>query len=172
MRDVSELAEQAASLAGPDALAGVTRERSLTFRFAANRPTQSTAVEDVTVEIAAVQGGRVGRATTNAVDPDALADCVRRARGAARAAAATGEGSFPGFGPDRDPGTPRAAPARPDPATAELAPGSRRRPARGRVHGRPGGAASRHTGSGPRARCVAPGRRTRARAPRAPPTPS
>ena len=124
MREVSELAEQAASLAGPDALAGVTRERSLTFRFAANRPTQSTAVEDVTVEIAAVQGGRVGRATTNAVDPDALADCVRRARGAARAAAATGEGSFPGFGLDGDPGTPRAAPARPDSATAELAPGA------------------------------------------------
>jgi PmbA protein len=122
LRDVWDLAELATGLAGPDALAGVTRERSLTLRFAANRPTQSTAVDDVTVEVAAVHRGRVGRATTNAVDPDALAACVRRARGAARAAATTGDGSFPGFEPDRDPAAP-AEPARPDPATAELAPG-------------------------------------------------
>ena len=92
-----ELAERAVAHAGADAFAFVTRERSLMLRFAANRPTQSTAIDDLTVEIAIPFDGHVGRAATNAVDDPALAECAERARLAARAAAASGEGRFPGF---------------------------------------------------------------------------
>ena len=45
-----ELAERALRQAGPDALALVTRERSLLLRFAANRPTQATEVDDQHVD--------------------------------------------------------------------------------------------------------------------------
>ena len=119
MPDALDLASRAVAHAGGDALALVTRERSLLLRFAANRPTQSTAVDDVTVELAVVLDGHVGRATTNAADDESLAGCVRRARMAATAAAAVGDGSFPGF--------PEPTPARAhegyDRATAELDPG-------------------------------------------------
>jgi len=114
-----EIAARATAHAGADSLALVTQERSLMLRFANGRPTQSTAIDDVTVEIAVPLGGHVGRATTNAVDDAALAGCADRARLAAEAAAVTGEGRFPGFDPEPD-----AAPARDplDPATAELDP--------------------------------------------------
>ena len=92
-----ELAERALREAGPDALALVTRERSLLLRFAANRPTQATEVDDLTVELAVVRRGHVGRAETNATDDEALAACARRAAAAADAAAAAGDGTFPGF---------------------------------------------------------------------------
>src|ERR671923_1094318 len=93
----AELARRAVAIAGNEALAFVTRERSLLLRFAANRPTQATAIDDVTVELAVVRHGHVGRATTNAVDDDSLTACARRATAAAEAAAATGQGSFAGF---------------------------------------------------------------------------
>jgi len=67
------------------------------LRFAAGRPTQATAIDDVTVELAALRGGHVGRATTNALDDEALAACARRAEAAAEAAAASSDGSYPGF---------------------------------------------------------------------------
>jgi PmbA protein len=101
--DALDLASRALAHAGEDALALVTHERSLMLRFAANRPTQSTAVDDVTVELALVFDGHVGRATTNAADEASLADCARRAGLAATAAAAVGDGSFPGF-PEPSPG--------------------------------------------------------------------
>jgi PmbA protein len=107
-----ELAERALREAGPDALALVTRERSLLLRFAANRPTQATEVDDLTVELAVVRRGHVGRAETNATDDQALAACARRAAAAADAAAAAGDGPFPGFA-DLDAGSglvPAAAP--------------------------------------------------------------
>lgn len=92
-----ELAKRAAR---PDAFALVTHERSLMLRFAANAPTQSTAIDDLTVEIAVPFRGHVGRASTNAVDDVSLTACADRARLAARAAAAAGEqGHFPGFQP-------------------------------------------------------------------------
>jgi PmbA protein len=94
---VLELAERAVAHADGDVLALVIRERSLLLRFAAGRPTQSTAVDDVTVELVALRDGHVGRATTNAVDDDSLADCARRAAAAAEAAALSGDGHFPGF---------------------------------------------------------------------------
>ena len=113
-----DLARRAVARAGNHALALVTRERSLLMRFAANRPTQSTAIDDVTVELAVVRDGHVGRATTNAVDDDALGGCARRAAAAADAAAAAGDGYFPGF-----PDPPRPAPhAGHDPETARLEP--------------------------------------------------
>ena len=113
-----EVAERAAGHAGPDALALVTRERSLMLRFAASRPTQSTGVDDVTVEIAVPLRGNVGRAATNEVDDGSLADCAARARLAAEAAEATHGGSFPGFDPVSELTAAKAF----DPATAELDP--------------------------------------------------
>ena len=53
--DVAEAAVAAAPTR--DALAHVTHERSLLLRFAANRPTQATAIDDVTVELAIVIDG-------------------------------------------------------------------------------------------------------------------
>ena len=95
-----ELARRAVEHGGPDAFALVTRERSLMLRFAAGRPTQSTEIDDVTIDIAIPVEGHVGRASTNEVEDDALAECAERARLAARAAEiAGGEGHFPGFGP-------------------------------------------------------------------------
>jgi predicted Zn-dependent protease len=117
-----ELAERAlaAARAGEGgALATVTSERSLMLRFARSRPTQSTAVDDLTVEIAVVRGGRVGKASTNATDDDSLARCAHEAEAAAQAMARShGEDGFPGFPP------PRPIPACDtfDPATAELDP--------------------------------------------------
>jgi PmbA protein len=114
-----ELAERAVARAEPGALAQVVRERSLLLRFAAGRPTQATAVDDVTVELAVIRRGHVGRADTNASDDESLAACARRAAAAAAAAAAAGDGVYPGF--------PAASEARPaarghDQATAALDP--------------------------------------------------
>jgi PmbA protein len=113
-----DTAERAAASAGPDAFALVTRERSLMLRFAAGRPTQSTAIDDVDVEIAVPFRGHVGRASTNEVDDAALAECAQRARLAARAAEASGKGRFPGF----DPVEGQLAPRSHDAATAALDP--------------------------------------------------
>jgi len=99
----AELALRAARHGGHDALASVTRERSLLLRFAASRPTQSTVIDDVTVELAVLRDGHVGRATTNGEGDKPLADCARRAAAAAEAAAAAGRGGFPGFQPPPDP---------------------------------------------------------------------
>ncbi len=102
MSATAELAERALAAvpAGDDALAHAESERSLMLRFARSRPTQSTAVADASVEVAVVRDGHVGRATTNAADDDALADCGARAAAAAEAAArAGGPGPFPGFAP-------------------------------------------------------------------------
>jgi predicted Zn-dependent protease len=112
-----ELARRALAAAGGEAIATVTRERSAMLRFARSRPTQATSIDDRTVEIAALRAGHVGRAATNGVDGDALADCARAAVLAAEAAAArAGQGHFPGF--------PGPAPLRPheghDPDTAHL----------------------------------------------------
>jgi PmbA protein len=111
------LAERALGhTAGRDALVSVARERSLLLRFAANRPTQATAIGDLTVEVAVVRDGRVGRADTNDTSDDGLRACARRAAAIADAGAVAG--SFPGFGP--------LAPGRSheghDPATAALEP--------------------------------------------------
>jgi PmbA protein len=94
-----ELAERALEAAPPgDALVQVTAERSLTMRFAASRPTQSTEVDDVTVLVAVCRDGRVGSATTNLTDRDGLREVGRAAAAAADAAARSGgPGAYPGF---------------------------------------------------------------------------
>jgi PmbA protein len=117
--DPLELAGLALEHASGEALAAVTHERSLTLRFAAGRPTQATAIDDVTVELAVVRDGQVGRAATNVVQNESLATCAKRATGSAEAAvAAAGAGSYPGF--------PQPAAGRPhdghDPETAALDP--------------------------------------------------
>jgi PmbA protein len=117
----AELAKRAVATAAPGSLALVTHERSLMLRFAAGRPTQATAIDDFTLEIAVPLEGHVGRATTNAVDDAALAECAERARLAAEAAAVTGAGGFPGFGHPDDLVMARNTF---DPATAELDPAS------------------------------------------------
>ena len=114
-----ELAERALAAAGgaDDVMVTVVTERSLMLRYARSRPTQATAVDDLTVEIAVARGGRVGSASTNATDDEALARCAREADVAAAAMAhTTGEDGFPGFP------APRPVPASEtfDPATAEL----------------------------------------------------
>ena len=115
-----ELARRAVEHGGLGALALVTRERSLMLRFAAGRPTQSTAIDDFTIEIAIPFEGHVGRAATNESDDGSLAECAERARLAARAAEVSGgEGHFPGFGRS-DHGTPAGETF--DPAAAELDP--------------------------------------------------
>ena len=114
----TELAERAVGRAGGEALAFVTRERSLTLRFAGNRPTQATAIDDVTIDLALPRHGHVGRASTNAADDEAIADCARRAAAAADAAAAAGDGSFPGFPQPRSGGPHEGH----DPETAGLDP--------------------------------------------------
>ena len=107
MSEVLELAQRALAAAGggSDALAQVAHERSLMLRFARSRPTQATAVDDVTVTIAVVRDGHVGGAETNGTGDDDLADCAGRAAAAAEAAARSGaEGGYPGFpaaGPPR-----------------------------------------------------------------------
>jgi PmbA protein len=114
-----EIAQLARSCLDGNGLARVLRERSLALRFAANQPTQSTAIDDLTVELAVVRGGHVGRATTNQVDRDSLALCARRAIEAADLASTAGPGGHPGL-------CVGAAPALPDGAfdseTARLDP--------------------------------------------------
>ncbi|HKR98007.1 MAG TPA: metallopeptidase TldD-related protein [Candidatus Dormibacteraeota bacterium] len=95
-----ELAQRALESApqGDGTLVSVQSERSLLLRYARSRPTQSTAVDDVTVEFAVLRDGRVGTASTNATDPDSLAACARQAQAAAEAMArSSGHGTYPGF---------------------------------------------------------------------------
>jgi predicted Zn-dependent protease len=119
-----ELAERALrALHGHDAIAVVTRERSLLLRFAAGRPTQATAVDDATIELAVFRRGHVGRASTNSSARAALESCAARALAAAEAAE-SGTGSFPGFeaqGPPRPHEGHDAATAALDPAAGAAA---------------------------------------------------
>ena len=123
----AELAERALAAVPGDreALAHAEGERSLMLRFARSRPTQSTAVADISVEVAVVCDGHVGRATTNAGDDEALAACGARAAAAAEAAArAGGAGPFPGFATGQAPrahGGHDRETARLDPATGAAA---------------------------------------------------
>jgi PmbA protein len=114
-----EIAQLARSCLDGEGLARVVRERSSMLRFAANRPTQSTAINDVTVELAAVRGGHTGRAATNRVDREGLRRCARQATAAAALASTAGPGDHPGFGA----AAPRVAgDAGFDPDTARLDP--------------------------------------------------
>jgi PmbA protein len=94
----AQIADRALSRAGADdALARVVCERSLMLRFAANRPTQATAVDDATVEVAVLRDGQLGRASTNRTDDWGLAECARLATSAAELASGNGPGAHPEF---------------------------------------------------------------------------
>ena len=109
----------AAVPAGVEAQATVTVERSLMLRFARSAPTQSTAIDDLTVEVVALRDGHTAAAVTNATDERSLTACARAAVAAAEAAARSG-------GAGRYPGLPDPAPVREhgghDPETARLDP--------------------------------------------------
>ncbi|HEX8856613.1 MAG TPA: metallopeptidase TldD-related protein [Thermoleophilaceae bacterium] len=107
---------------GDGAQATVVAERSLVLRFARSRPTQSTAVDDVTVELSVLREGHLGSATTNRTDSESLEQCARSAEAAAEATARSrGAGDYPGFPPPR-----KCRPHRgfdPDTAALDPAPG-------------------------------------------------
>src|SRR4051794_19581948 len=69
------------------AQATVIAERSLVLRFARSRPTQSTAVDDITVEVTVLRDGHLGSATTNSTDGESLDQCARAAQAAAEVTA-------------------------------------------------------------------------------------
>lgn len=102
---------------GDGAQVSISAERSLMLRFARSRPTQATAVEDLTVEVTALRDGHLAGATTNGSDDGALTACARAAAAAAEAAARSGgAGDYPGF---PEPAPPRAHEGH-DAATARL----------------------------------------------------
>jgi PmbA protein len=97
--DALALAERALAAApAGEALAQVTHERSLLLRFARSRPTQATAVDDLTVTIAVLRDGRVGTASTNGTDAEALEAVARAATTASETALrSAGPGIYPAF---------------------------------------------------------------------------
>ena len=112
-----ELAARALGVVDGEALVTAVRQRWVMLRFAHSHPTQLTSVDDLTVEIAALRRGHVGRASTNGTDAGRLKECMAQAaRAAEAAAAASGGGDYPGFPPRT---APRAHDGH-DPATAAL----------------------------------------------------
>jgi len=113
-----DLAERVLAHTRGEALVTVTRERSLSTRFARSAPTQATAVDDTTVEVLCLRDGHPGLASTNRFAEDELRAVAARAEAAAVAAAVAGPGDHPGL--------PAPAPARThdgwDPGTATLEP--------------------------------------------------
>jgi predicted Zn-dependent protease len=109
-----DIAEHALALAGPgETQVTVVHERSLVSRFARSAPTQATAVDDTEVEILVVRDGHTASASTNRLTDDALRETARRAEAAARAAARSGAGAYPGLPEpgEADEGSERRAPA-------------------------------------------------------------
>jgi predicted Zn-dependent protease len=92
-----ELAARALALCQGEVQVTVTRERSLLSRFARSRPTQATAVDDLTVHVLVLRDGQGGSAETNLTTDGALRATFERADAAARAAAASGPGEHPGL---------------------------------------------------------------------------
>jgi predicted Zn-dependent protease len=99
LEPVLDLAERALRHTDGDAQVLVTRERSLTSRFARSSPTQATEVDDCAVSVLRVHDGHTGAADTNDLTDDGLRAAARRADAAARAAAraAGAPGEYPGL---------------------------------------------------------------------------
>ena len=96
--DLTAIAQRALRHAhGDEALVTVSHERSLTSRFARSRPTQATAVDDLSVELACVREGRVATATARGPGDGALREAATRVASAAAAAARGGPGDYPGL---------------------------------------------------------------------------
>jgi predicted Zn-dependent protease len=119
--DDLSLADHALRHVAGDAQVTITRERSLTSRFARSTATQVTSVEDVEVEFLCVVDGHTAAASTNSLHDDELAATAARARAAAEAAARLDKrpGGYPGL-PEP---SPLVASRRFDAATARLDPG-------------------------------------------------
>jgi predicted Zn-dependent protease len=92
-----ELAERALALCRGEVQVTVTSERSLLSRYARSRPTQATAIDDLTVHVLVLRDGQAGGAETNLTSDDALRTTFERADAAARAAATSGPGEHPGL---------------------------------------------------------------------------
>jgi PmbA protein len=116
------LAEAALTAAPGEALATVSHERSQLSRFARSRPTQATAVDDVSVEITCVRDGHTATARARGPDAESLREAGAGAARAAAAAARAGRGSYPGLPGSAGPPPPHdgwdAETARLDPAVA------------------------------------------------------
>ena len=151
LRDVSDLAERAAGLAGPDALAADPRALAhIALCRESADAVDGRRRRDGWRSPRSTAGGSAGRLPTPSTRMLLAASCGgpgRRSRGR------RDRRGLPRLEPDARPAAP-AEPARPDPATAELAPGPGAPSSRPRSRA-PGRRASRHTGSGPRARCGA-----------------
>ena len=112
-----ELAERALRAAeGDETEAVVLSERSGLARFAGSEVHQPTLIETDVVTLLVVRDGRLGTATTNRVDDEALTELARRA--AAAAESASGDSEFPGFAPP----TPTPTVSGFDEETASLSP--------------------------------------------------
>jgi predicted Zn-dependent protease len=93
-----ELAERACRAAqGDESDALVHAERSGFARFAASSVHQPTLVEDASLTIRVVRGGKVGAVTTNRTDDDGLREAARRAAEAADGGRV--DPAFPGLPP-------------------------------------------------------------------------
>jgi predicted Zn-dependent protease len=99
-----ELAQRALAEARGAAFSTVTRERSILLRYARSRPTEATAIDDLTVGVAVLRDGHVGRAATNRTHQEALRASAEQATLTAETAARTaGPGPYPGFPEPRQP---------------------------------------------------------------------
>jgi predicted Zn-dependent protease len=91
-----QVAERALRFAeGDHAEAVVQAERSGLARFAGSEVHQPTLIENVVVNLLVARDGRLGMASTNRVEDDALRELARRAADAAESA--SGDSEFPGF---------------------------------------------------------------------------
>jgi PmbA protein len=117
--DVLEVADRALAHAAGEALVTVTHERSLASRFARSRPTQATAVDELSVDITCVRGGHTATAAARGADDVHLREAAVRAAAAAETATRTGPGSYPGL---PDTGQPPPPHHGWDPGTAGLDP--------------------------------------------------
>lgn len=120
MTDALALAEEALGHTDGPALARVVAERSLSLRFARSAATQSTAIEDLDVQLVVLRDGHAGVASTNRTDGAGLREVARRAADAAAVAARHARGPGPYGGPP--PGTIAEGLSGWDPATAALEP--------------------------------------------------
>jgi PmbA protein len=112
-----EVAERALrAVEGDEAQAIVLGERSGLARFADSEIHQPTLIENLVVNLLVARDGRLGLASTNLVDDEALRSLARRAGEAADSA--SGESAFAGFSQPAE--VPEVAGF--DPETAELAP--------------------------------------------------
>jgi predicted Zn-dependent protease len=117
--ELSAIAERALAHTRGAAQVTVNHERSLLSRYARSRPTQATAIDELSVEITAWKDGVIATAETNSAGDDSLRDLAHRAAAAAEAGARSGPGDHPGL---PEPGEPARDHDGFDPETARLDP--------------------------------------------------